>query len=84
MDGDLQVQPQTEDVEIKLEGEGPWTFLGSDIDLVFTPGHTRYVNLHYCHHERQKYPQFFLEHVGNCIFSLSSVLIATGITKKFK
>lgn len=44
----LEVQPQTEDVEIKLEGEGPWTFLGSDIDLVFTPGHTRgHVCLHY-------------------------------------
>jgi hypothetical protein len=38
--GDLQVQPKTQDVEIKLQGEGPWT-LGSDIDLIFTPGHTR-------------------------------------------
>lgn len=37
---ELEVQPQTEDVEVKLQGEGPWT-LGSDIDLIFTPGHTR-------------------------------------------
>lgn len=37
---ELEVQPKTQDVEIKLQGEGPWT-LGSDIDLIFTPGHTR-------------------------------------------
>lgn len=39
--GDVQVQPQTECVEIKLQGQGPWNFLGPDIDLIFTPGHTR-------------------------------------------
>ncbi|KAG6422481.1 hypothetical protein SASPL_119053 [Salvia splendens] len=36
VDGDLFVA----DVEIKLEGNGPWT-LGSDITLIHTPGHTK-------------------------------------------
>ncbi|XP_024361403.1 uncharacterized protein [Physcomitrium patens] len=45
---ELEVQPQTECVEIKLQGQGPWNFLGPDIDLIFTPGHTRgHVCLHY-------------------------------------
>ncbi|KAG0556034.1 hypothetical protein KC19_11G020300 [Ceratodon purpureus] len=43
---ELEVQPHTQGVETKLQGEGPWT-LGSDIDLIFTPGHTEgHVSLH--------------------------------------
>lgn len=34
-----EVQPHTADVEIKLEGQGPWS-LNPDVDLIFTPGHT--------------------------------------------
>ncbi|KAJ7564911.1 hypothetical protein O6H91_02G039200 [Diphasiastrum complanatum] len=34
-----EVQPDTADVEIKLEGGGLWN-IGLDIDLIFTPGHT--------------------------------------------
>lgn len=34
-----EVGPNTEDVEMKLQGKGPWS-LGPDIDLIFTPGHT--------------------------------------------
>ncbi|XP_058212970.1 uncharacterized protein LOC131324839 isoform X1 [Rhododendron vialii] len=33
------VEFSTADVEIKLEGNGPWN-LGCDIDLVYTPGHS--------------------------------------------
>lgn len=38
----LEVQPDTQEVEVKLEGEGPWTLPdgGDDVQLVFTPGHT--------------------------------------------
>lgn len=38
----LEVVPDTEGVEIKLEGEGPWKLPdgGDDVTLVFTPGHT--------------------------------------------
>lgn len=32
----------TEDVEMKLEGSGPWN-IGSDVDLIFTPGHTEVI-----------------------------------------
>ncbi|KAJ7300207.1 hypothetical protein O6H91_Y037800 [Diphasiastrum complanatum] len=35
----IELQPTTADVEIKLEGTGPWD-LGPEIDLIFTPGHT--------------------------------------------
>ncbi|XP_042057348.1 uncharacterized protein LOC121801937 isoform X1 [Salvia splendens] len=35
-----EVCDSTADVEIKLEGNGPWT-LGSDITLIHTPGHTK-------------------------------------------
>lgn len=34
-----EVQSHTADVEIKLEGQGPWS-LNPDVDLIFTPGHT--------------------------------------------
>jgi glyoxylase-like metal-dependent hydrolase (beta-lactamase superfamily II) len=36
------VVADTQDVEIKLEGEGPWTLPdgGDDVTMVFTPGHT--------------------------------------------
>ncbi|KAH7432987.1 hypothetical protein KP509_07G049500 [Ceratopteris richardii] len=37
---ELEVTADTANVEIKLEGSGPWDFLGPDIDLIFTPGHT--------------------------------------------
>lgn len=58
----LEVQARTQDVEIKLEGEGPWTFLGSDIDLIFTPGHTRgHVCLHY---KKGKGVLFSGDHLG--------------------
>ncbi|KAJ3671512.1 hypothetical protein LUZ60_007591 [Juncus effusus] len=33
------VQETTKDVEKKLHGHGPWT-IGSDFDLLYTPGHT--------------------------------------------
>lgn len=38
----LEVVPDTEDVEVKLTGEGPWRLPdgGDDVTLVFTPGHT--------------------------------------------
>jgi glyoxylase-like metal-dependent hydrolase (beta-lactamase superfamily II) len=38
----LEVVADTQDVEIKLEGEGPWTLpdSGDDVTMVFTPGHT--------------------------------------------
>ncbi|KAL3692650.1 hypothetical protein R1sor_006301 [Riccia sorocarpa] len=36
----LEIVPGTEDVEVKLEGTGPWN-LGDDVELIFTPGHTR-------------------------------------------
>lgn len=36
---DAQVNTSTESVEIKLQGEGPWS-LGPDSELIFTPGHT--------------------------------------------
>jgi len=38
----LEVVADTQDVEIKLEGEGPWTLPdgGDDVTMVFTPGHT--------------------------------------------
>jgi len=38
----LEVVPDTQEVEIKLEGEGPWTLPdgGEDVTLIFTPGHT--------------------------------------------
>ncbi|BBN04497.1 hypothetical protein MPTK1_3g05170 [Marchantia polymorpha subsp. ruderalis] len=35
----MEVQRDTEDVEVKLEGLGPWN-LGSDIEVIFTPGHS--------------------------------------------
>ena len=35
----LQVEISTADVEIKLEGSGPWS-LGDNIELIHTPGHT--------------------------------------------
>ncbi|BBN04495.1 hypothetical protein MPTK1_3g05150 [Marchantia polymorpha subsp. ruderalis] len=35
----MEVQRNTEDVEVKLEGTGPWN-LGSDIEMIFTPGHS--------------------------------------------
>ena len=34
-----EVNYNTEDVEMKLEGSGPWN-LGTDVDFIFTPGHT--------------------------------------------
>ncbi|KAI3905166.1 hypothetical protein MKX01_017412 [Papaver californicum] len=34
------VKDHTDDVEIKLEGGGPWN-LGNDFELIHTPGHTR-------------------------------------------
>ncbi|EFJ37349.1 hypothetical protein SELMODRAFT_140607 [Selaginella moellendorffii] len=34
------IQEHTLDVEIKLQGTGPWDFIGSDVDLIHTPGHT--------------------------------------------
>ncbi|EFJ37352.1 hypothetical protein SELMODRAFT_77777, partial [Selaginella moellendorffii] len=34
------IQEDTLDVEIKLQGTGPWDFIGSDVDLIHTPGHT--------------------------------------------
>jgi glyoxylase-like metal-dependent hydrolase (beta-lactamase superfamily II) len=38
----LEVVPDTQEVEVKLQGEGPWTLPdgGDDVTLVFTPGHT--------------------------------------------
>lgn len=46
-----EVVPDTEDVEHKLTGEGPWTLPGDtsdDFTLVFTPGHTSgHVSLYY-------------------------------------
>eukprot|EP00850_Spirogloea_muscicola_P021979 SM000270S10376 [mRNA] locus=s270:96436:98730:- [translate_table: standard] len=42
-----EVGGSTRDVEMKLEGEGPWE-VGPDISLFFTPGHTSgHVVLHY-------------------------------------
>lgn len=35
-----EVTSDTSDVEIKLQGTGPWDLLGPDIDLLFSPGHT--------------------------------------------
>ncbi|CAM6081835.1 unnamed protein product [Calypogeia fissa] len=35
-----EVTPETDDVEIKLKGDGNWT-LGPNTDLIFTPGHTK-------------------------------------------
>ncbi|CAI5526451.1 unnamed protein product [Closterium sp. Naga37s-1] len=35
----LEVQPDTTDVEMLLDGTGPWC-LGSDLKIIFTPGHT--------------------------------------------
>jgi len=35
----FQIEFSTADVEIKLEGNGPWN-LGRDIELVYTPGHS--------------------------------------------
>ena len=37
-----EVVPDTEDVEVKLTGEGPWKLPdgGDDVELIFTPGHT--------------------------------------------
>ncbi|KAF7145323.1 hypothetical protein RHSIM_Rhsim04G0167600 [Rhododendron simsii] len=35
----ISVEFSTADVEIKLEGNGPWN-LGHDIELVYTPGHS--------------------------------------------
>ena len=35
----LEVDADTIDVEMKLEGTGPWS-VGHDIDVIFTPGHT--------------------------------------------
>ncbi|GJP51803.1 hypothetical protein CLOM_g10940 [Closterium sp. NIES-68] len=35
----LEVQPDTADVEMILDGTGPWC-LGSDLKIIFTPGHT--------------------------------------------
>ena len=40
---DAQVQAGTEGVEMKLQGEGPWS-LGPDTELIFTPGHTEVVS----------------------------------------
>ncbi|KAI3918722.1 hypothetical protein MKX01_042042 [Papaver californicum] len=34
------IEDHTADVEIKLEGSGPWK-LGNDFELIHTPGHTR-------------------------------------------
>ncbi|KAK3031159.1 hypothetical protein RJ639_035182 [Escallonia herrerae] len=34
-----EVEFSTADVEVKLEGSGPWS-LGDDIELIHTPGHT--------------------------------------------
>eukprot|EP00249_Psilotum_nudum_P006984 c20215_g1_i1 orf=182-1219(+) len=34
------VRANTSDVEVQLEGTGPWR-LGEDIDLIYTPGHTK-------------------------------------------
>ncbi|CAH2077014.1 unnamed protein product [Thlaspi arvense] len=34
------VEPSTSDVELKLEGSGPWN-LNEDIELIHTPGHTK-------------------------------------------
>ncbi|KAI3938247.1 hypothetical protein MKW98_031195 [Papaver atlanticum] len=34
------VEDNTADVEIKLDGDGPWN-LGNDFELIHTPGHTR-------------------------------------------
>ncbi|XP_058097984.1 uncharacterized protein LOC131242978 [Magnolia sinica] len=35
----LDVQASTADVEIQLQGDGPWS-LGPDFEIIFTPGHT--------------------------------------------
>ena len=37
-----EVVPDTQDVEVKLSGEGPWRLPDGDddVELVFTPGHT--------------------------------------------
>lgn len=34
-----QVEFSTTHVEIKLDGEGPWS-IGTDFELIYTPGHT--------------------------------------------
>ncbi|KAI3894220.1 hypothetical protein MKX03_022645 [Papaver bracteatum] len=36
----IPVEDNTADVEIKLDGDGPWN-LGNDFELIHTPGHTR-------------------------------------------
>jgi glyoxylase-like metal-dependent hydrolase (beta-lactamase superfamily II) len=39
---ELEVDSRTRDVEVKLEGEGPWQLPGfSDGQILFTPGHTQ-------------------------------------------
>jgi glyoxylase-like metal-dependent hydrolase (beta-lactamase superfamily II) len=35
----MQVEETTADVEWKLEGNGPWN-IGTDFELIHTPGHT--------------------------------------------
>jgi hypothetical protein len=42
-----QVEGSTANVEIKLEGSGPWS-LGQDIQLIYTPGHTEVSLWMYC------------------------------------
>eukprot|EP00899_Mesostigma_viride_P017708 jgi/Mesvir1/25939/Mv20933-RA.1 len=42
----LEVTAGTRDVEVQLEGEGPWRLPGSntledDVEIIFTPGHTQ-------------------------------------------
>lgn len=57
-----EVTSGTSDVEIKLEGTGPWDFLGPDIDLIFTPGHTE---ASVCLHLKPLKVLFTGDHLGN-------------------
>ncbi|KAL2635210.1 hypothetical protein R1flu_006689 [Riccia fluitans] len=56
----IEVVPDTAEVEMKLEGTGPWT-LGDDVELIFTPGHTRG---HVCLFLKDRGAMFSGDHMG--------------------
>lgn len=58
----IQVEFSTADVEIKLEGNGPWN-LGHDIELVYTPGHSE-VSAYVCHSFIQVFSHVYSSLIG--------------------
>jgi glyoxylase-like metal-dependent hydrolase (beta-lactamase superfamily II) len=69
-----EVVSDTAAVEIKLEGEGPWQLpdSSSDIDLIFTPGHT---SAHVCLYHKPTKTLFSGDHLSQDYADLEALMI---------